>query len=149
MQSLFDPAARNTIADRLAALPPTAARHWGKMEVAQMLAHCSAALEVGAGDRPRKQALIGKVLAPFVRASMLGDKPFSRNSPTDPTFVITDSRNFVREKERLLELIGRFCAGGAAAAGGQMHSFFGRISGEQWGTLMYKHLDHHLAQFGG
>jgi len=80
---------------------------------------------------------------------MLGDKPFSRNSPTDPTFVITDSRNFVREKERLLELIGRFCAGGAAAAGGQMHSFFGRISGEQWGTLMYKHLDHHLAQFGG
>ena len=67
MQTLFDPAARKAIADRLAALPPTAARQWGKMDVAQMLAHCSAALEVGTGDRPRKQALIGKVLAPFVR----------------------------------------------------------------------------------
>ena len=114
-----------------------------------MLAHCSAALEVGTGDRPRKQALIGKVLAPFVRGSVLGDKPFTRNSPTDPTFVIADQRDFARERERLIELIARFSAAGAAAAGGQMHSFFGRISGEEWGTLMYKHLDHHLGQFGG
>ena len=149
MKTLFDPAAHKAITDRLAALPPTAARQWGKMDVAQMLAHCAAALEVGTGDRPRKQALVGKVLAPFVRGSVLGDKPFSRNSPTDPTFVITDSRDFAREKERLIELIARFAAGGAASAGGQMHSFFGRISGEEWGTLMYKHLDHHLGQFGG
>ena len=148
MRTLFDPAGRKAITDRLAALPPTAVRQWGKMDVAQMLAHCSAALEVGTGDRPRKQALIGKVLSPFVRGSVLGEKPFSRNSPTDPTFVITDQRNFDRERERLLELIARFSAGGPSVAGGQMHSFFGRISGEEWGTLMHKHLDHHLGQFG-
>ena len=149
MRTLFDPDARKAITDRLAALSPTASHQWGKMDVAQMLAHCSAALEVGTGDRPRKQALIGKVLAPFVRGSVLGDKPFSKNSPTDPTFVITDERNFARERERLVGLIARFSAAGASAAGGQMHSFFGRISGEEWGTLMYKHLDHHLGQFGG
>src|SRR5450631_2949067 len=134
MQTLFDPAAHKAIADRIAALPPTATRQWGKMDVAQMLAHCSAALEVGTGDRPRKQALIGKIFAPFARTSLLGDKPFSKNSPTDPTFVITDSRDFAREKQRLTDLIGRFRAGGASAAGKQVHSFLGRISGDEWGA---------------
>lgn len=149
MQSLFEPAAQKAISDRLNRLPATAVRQWGKMDAAQMLAHCSAALEVGTGDRPRPQALIGKIFGPFVRSSLLGDKPFSKNSPTDPTFVIADARDFAREKERLIGLVGRFCERGAPAAGGQMHSFLGRISGDEWGALMYKHLDHHLRQFGG
>jgi hypothetical protein len=149
MQSVFDPAARKSICDRLDALSPAAIRQWGKMDAAQMLAHCSAALEVGTGDRQRKQALIGKIFAPFVRASLLGDKPFGRNSPTDPTFVVTDARDFAREKQRLIDLVARFCAGGAAEAGKHVHSFLGRISGDEWGVMMYKHLDHHLGQFGG
>ena len=149
MPSLFEPAARKAIVDRLNALPATAERQWGKMDAAQMLAHCSAALEVGTGDRPRPQAFIGKIFGPFVRSSLLGDKPFGKNSPTDPTFIVTDARDFAREKERLTGLIRRFCERGAPAAGQQLHSFLGRISGEEWGVLMHKHLDHHLQQFGG
>ncbi len=148
MKSLFDPAAQKLIADRLSALPATAVREWGKMDAAQMLAHCSAALEVGTGDRPRRQALIGKIFAPFVRSSLLGDKPFRKSSPTDPSFVVSDARDFAREKERLLGLVGRFCKGGATEAGKHVHSFLGRISGDDWGVMMYKHLDHHLRQFG-
>ncbi len=149
MPTLFDPAARTTIEDRLNSLPATATRRWGKMDVAQMLAHCSAALEVGTGDQPRKQAFVGKVFAPFVRSSLLGDKPFGKNSPTDPTFVVTGPRDFAREKQRLLDLVGRFCARGPSEAGHQMHSFLGRISGNEWGVMMHKHIDHHLRQFGG
>jgi len=149
MQSLFDSAAQKAISDRLSALPATAVRQWGKMDAAQMLAHCSAALEVGTGDRPRQQALIGKIFGPFVRSSLLGDKPFGKNSPTDPTFIVTDGRDFAREKDRLIGLVGRFCAGGASEAGKHIHSFLGRISGDQWGVMMHKHLDHHLRQFGG
>ncbi len=149
MQSLFEPAAQKAISDRLNALPATAVRQWGKMDAAQMLAHCCAALEVATGDRPRRQAFIGKIFAPFMRSSLLGDKPFSRNSPTDPTFVVTDPRDFAREKQRLLTLVGRFCERGPSAAGEQTHSFLGRISGDEWGVMMYKHLDHHLGQFGG
>ena len=89
MPSLFEPPTQKAIRDRLDALPASAARQWGKMDVAQMLAHCSAALEVGTGDRTRKQAFIGKVFAPFVRSSLLGEKPFGKNSPTDPTFIVT------------------------------------------------------------
>jgi hypothetical protein len=148
MRSLFEAAARASISDRLNALPPSAVRQWGKMDVAQMLAHCSAALEVGTGDRPRKQAFIGKIFAPFVRSSLLGDKPFGKDSPTDPTFIVGDTRDFASEKQRLLGLVERFCQGGASEAGKHIHSFLGRISGDEWGVMMYKHLDHHLRQFG-
>ena len=67
MQSLFDSADRQSVLGRLARLEPSAERQWGKMAAAQMMAHCSNALEVATGDRPRKQALIGKIFAPFVR----------------------------------------------------------------------------------
>ena len=71
------------------------------------------------------------------------------SSPTDPSFVVTDERDFERERARLTGLVARFCERGPAQAGKQLHSFLGRMSGDDWGTLMYKHLDHHLRQFGG
>lgn len=149
MKNLFEPSDRRELLDRLDGLRPDAARLWGKMDVAQMCAHCSLALEVAAGDVPKTQALIGKVLAPFVKKKFLhGTEPLSKNSPTDPTFVVSDSRDFAREKARLVEIAKRFGEAGATAADGRMHSFFGRLKGDEWGVLMHKHLDHHLRQFG-
>jgi hypothetical protein len=148
MRNLFEPAAKQSILERLASLSPGAARQWGKMDASQMMAHCSVALEAGTGDKPLKQRLIGKIFAPFVRTSLLGEKPFGKNSPTDPTFVVTDARDFAREKDRLAALVARFCELGPSGAGKNTHSFFGKISGDDWGVVMYKHLDHHLKQFG-
>lgn len=148
MQNLFDATAKKDILDRLESLSPAATRQWGKMEAAQMLAHCTVALEAGTGDKPRKQLFIGRVFGPFVRKGLLGEKPFSRNSPTDPTFVITDAREFAAEKDRLARLVQKFCERGREAAGKSVHSFLGRMSGDEWGLLMYKHIDHHLKQFG-
>jgi hypothetical protein len=148
MHSLFDPADRESVVGRLASLQPGAARQWGKMGAGQMLAHCSAAMEVATGETPRKQALIGKIFAPFVRRSLLGEKPFSRNSPTDPTFIVTDERDFEAEKRRLTRLVNVFCESGPEKASSQVHSFLGKLRGEEWGVMMYKHLDHHLRQFG-
>jgi len=148
VQSLFVPAAKESILKRLGALSPAAVRQWGKMDAGQMLAHCSVALEAGTGDKPRTQLLIGKIFGPFVRKGLLGEKPFSRNSPTDPTFVVTDARDFAAEKDRLTRLVQNFCARGPEEAGKNVHSFLGRMSGDEWGRLMYKHIDHHLIQFG-
>src|SRR5262249_6524526 len=107
------------------------------------------ALQAGTGEAPRRQVLIGKILAPLMKRSILSEKPFSRNSPTDPTFVIRDDRNFQEEKRRLVGIVSRFCEAGPQKAGQPTHSFLGRLTGEEWGTMMYKHLDHHLRQFGG
>jgi hypothetical protein len=126
----------------------TSVRQWGKMDAAQMCAHCATALEAGTGDKPLKHKLIGKLLGPLVRKKMLGDEAFPRNSPTDPTFVFTDPREFAVEKQRLQAVIVRFVDRGPARAAEATHSFLGRLSGEEWGRLMGKHLDHHLRQFG-
>ena len=79
-------------------------------------------------------------------------KPAGRSrqpdSPTDPGFIVTGPRDFVSEKARLTALVNRFCDAGSAAADGRVHSFLGRLSGEEWGRMMWKHLDHHLRQFG-
>ena len=148
MQSLFDAPDRESLLTRLSNLQPGATRQWGKMSPAQMLAHCSIAMEAATGDRPRKQQLIGKLLAWMVRSRILGDQPFSRNSPTDPTFVVKDEKDFDAEKRRLTGLVGRFCELGRENAARQTHSFLGGMTGDEWGTMMYKHIDHHLRQFG-
>ena len=148
MRNLFEPADRQSILERLAALSPGATRQWGKMDPAQMMAHCSVAMEAATGDKPLKHSLIGKIFAPFVKKSFLGEKPFGKDSPTDPTFIVADMRDFAKEKEHLTSLIARFCQSGPSEAGKYTHSFLGKISGDDWGIVMYKHLDHHLRQFG-
>jgi hypothetical protein len=148
MRNLFDPENRQAVLDRLAQLEPGAGRLWGKMSAGQMLAHCSVTLEMATGDQPRQQMMIGRILGPFFKWKLLGEQPFSRGSPTDPAFVVTGERDFAAEKERLTALIDRFCADGPEKAAGRTHSFLGRLRGEEWGVMMYKHLDHHLRQFG-
>lgn len=148
MKTLFEQPDRESIRQRLDRLHAGSERQWGKMNVAQMVTHCSRALETGTGDRPMKQAFLGKIFTPFIRSSILGAKPFSRNSPTDPSFVVADQRELAIERQKLLDLIDRLVANGPDAASKQNHAFFGKLSGEEWGELMYKHIDHHLQQFG-
>jgi hypothetical protein len=148
MPDLFDPQQRQAILARLERLQPDTPRQWGKMDSAQMMAHCAAALEVATGELPRKQALIGVLLGWMVRRKLLGEEPFPRNSPTDPAFVYADPRDFAAERARLVAVIERFAARGPERAAEATHSFLGRLSGPEWGCMMCKHLDHHLRQFG-
>ena len=148
MNSLFNPADRDALARRFAELEPGAQRLWGNMDPAQMMRHCSIALGDLLGDRPVKQLFLGKLITPLIRRAVFGDKPFRRNSPTDPIYVVSDPQDFEAERTRLATLIDRVVQRGAAKTEGKVHPFFGRLSGEQWGRLVYKHFDHHLRQFG-
>jgi transposase InsO family protein len=76
------------------------------------------------------------------------DEPLRRNSPTVKGLVTQDERDLGRERERLRGLIDRFAAAGPKGCTTHPHSFFGRLTPEEWAILMYKHLDHHLRQFG-
>jgi hypothetical protein len=148
MKTLFDPADRGALEARIRALGPENRRLWGKMNAAQALCHCGRPLETAIGDKPRKQAFIGKIIVPFIRKTVFSEKPFGKSSPTDPTFVVADERQLDAERDQLLTLIDRFVRRGPEAAGKETHSFFGKLSGPEWGELMYKHIDHHLQQFG-
>ena len=148
-ENLFHPADRARIEERIRILAPGAVRQWGKMDAAQALAHCCVGIEAATGDRPMRQKFIGKILTPFFKGYFLGPKPFSRDAPTDRSFVVADPREFAREKDRLLALVAKFAGAGPDAAARHEHAFLGRLTGEEWGRGMWKHLDHHLRQFGG
>jgi hypothetical protein len=149
MKTLFDSAAVVEVQARLALLRPESRRLWGKMTVAQAVAHCSGGMEWAVGDRRPPRMFIGRILGAIVKPMVFkDDAPMRPNSPTSKDLIVPDDRDLEAERERLRELIERFRKGGAAACATHPHSFFGRLTPEEWATLMYKHLDHHLRQFG-
>lgn len=149
MRSLFHPPACAGILARLDALPPDAPRHWGKMNAAQMLAHCAEGLEVATGQKHLPRLFVGRLFGRWAKRGYLSDQPFAPNKPTDPHFVVLDKRDFEQEKARLQRLIRQFHAGGAAGCTTYPHSFFGKLTPQEWSIGMFNHLDHHLRQFGG
>jgi hypothetical protein len=150
MESLFARECVDEVQRRLSRLQPDQPRQWGKMNPAQMLAHCSLGLEMAAGEIRPPRALIGRILGPIIKPMALRDnEPMRRNSPTAKELVIKDGRDFETERERLSELIDRFAAAGPAGCTAHPHAFFGSLTADEWAVLMYKHLDHHLRQFGG
>ena len=148
MKSMFESATLDDVVRRINSLNAGSQHLWGKMGVAQMMAHCSVALEVATGRRIARRVLIGRILGPMFKKRYYDDSEFSKNSPTHPTFVITDERDFAAEKQRLLGLAREFSEGGEAKCTREPHSFFGNLTPREWGIGTYKHLDHHLRQFG-
>jgi hypothetical protein len=88
---------------------------------------------------------LGPIIKPKVFAN---DEPFRRNTPTVKGLVIQDERDLEKERARLYGMIDRFVAAGPQGCTTHPHSFFGPLLPEEWAILMYKHLDHHLRQFG-
>jgi Protein of unknown function (DUF1569) len=80
--------------------------------------------------------------------ALRNDEPMRRNSPTVPVLVVQDERDLAAERERFYGLIDRFAGAGPQGCTTHPHSFFGRLTPNEWAILMYKHLDHHLRQFG-
>ncbi len=148
MKNLYTAADIAEVLERIDKINPSVQRQWGKMKPEQMLAHCSAALEVATGQRHAKRMFIGRILGPLFKSQFYNEKPFNKNGPTDPTFLVVDERDLEVERERLKNLVKRFAEGGPSACTQQPHSFFGEMNPQQWSIGMYKHLDHHLRQFG-
>jgi hypothetical protein len=149
MKNLYEAGRMEEVRERLAQLQPESGRLWGTMNVAQALAHCSAGLEVAVGDRVPPRMFVGRILGAIVKPMALGnEEPMRRNSPTSKDLVVVDERDLEVERARLRGLIDRFVAAGPAGCTRHPHSFFGRLTPEEWAELMYKHLDHHLRQFG-
>jgi hypothetical protein len=148
MKSLFDKTAAEQLKQRMEQLTAETPRMWGKMSVAQMLAHCSVAMEVSLGDKMMQQDFIGKLIGKRVKKRMLSSKQIGKSLPTDKAYVVLDDRDLETERRRLARYIDRFQAGGPEGCTKGPHSFFGKMTAEEWAALNYIHLDHHLRQFG-
>jgi hypothetical protein len=149
MTNLYDRATLNQVKGRIATLRPESQRQWGKMEAAQAMAHCSQAMEWAVGDARPPRMFVGRIIGGLIKTRVLAEsEPMRRNSPTAKTLLVADKRDLAAEQKRLCGLIDQFCAAGPAGCTTHPHSFFGPLTPEEWAALMYKHLDHHLRQFG-
>lgn len=149
MDTLFDPASRDRILARIESLRPDSPRGWGKMNVAQTMAHCALGIEASTGDAVLRSNFGAKLIGPFFKGWLVGPKPFSRNSPTHPLLVLdTAECDFDRERARLVAVVRKFHDLGPASAAKYRHAFVQKLTGDEWGVMQHKHLDHHLRQFG-
>ena len=149
MKNLFEVTTVEEVKERMAVLRADSARQWGKMNAAQAMEHCARGMELALGDRRPPRLLVGRILGPMVKAKAFVEaEPMRKNSPTVPGLAVTDVRDLDRERERLCGLIDRFAASGPQGCTDHPHSFFGRLTPDEWSAWMYKHLDHHLRQFG-
>ena len=149
MKNLFEPEVVNEITDRIARLRLDSERQWGKMSVAQMLAHCSAAIGMAEGKVSPPRILLGRLLGSLAKKSLIvNGAPMRRNSMTEKSMLVTDERDFIVERQQLHESIDRFASGGTGICTKHPHFFFGPLTPVEWAVLMYQHLDHHLRQFG-
>lgn len=148
MKNLFDKDAYTEIINRLNRLTPQTQRQWGKMTVAQMLAHCKEAFTVPLSNKKMPRMFIGLLLGWAFKKKLYNDEPWKRNLPTAPNFIIKDERDFEKEKQELVGMINQFHNAGPGNVGKYPHPMFGTFTPEQWGQSMYKHIDHHLVQFG-
>ncbi len=148
MKSLFDPGVLTETLGRVRSLTPASERKWGTMSVAQMLAHCRTPLGVAVGEVRLKRSLLGRLLGRMIKGRAVGPTPFKQGLPTDARFVVKDERDFATEHTALIGMIERYAAGGPDGVTRGAHPFFGPMTVQEWDALMWKHLDHHLQQFG-
>jgi len=148
MKSLFDPGVRQEMVDRINKLTPATNPLWGKMTVAQMLAHMQPPLRVALGEQNLKKGLMGFLFGRIAKKQMVNETPFKKNLPTAPSFIVKGEKSFEEERNRVIDLLTRFSKEPKQDLDTRVHPFFGKLTADEWNILHWKHLDHHLRQFG-
>jgi hypothetical protein len=148
MESLFEPEVTRKMVNRIDQLTADTKPLWGKMKVSQMLAHMQPPLRVALGDEKLKKGLMALLFGRIAKKQMVNESPFKKNLPTAPSFVVKEEKDFEEEKAKLTDLVQRFSKVSRQELNNRVHPFFGKLSADEWNTLHWKHLDHHLRQFG-
>ncbi|MBI5857689.1 MAG: DUF1569 domain-containing protein [Sphingobacteriales bacterium] len=146
VKNLFDPVVKQEIVDRINKLTPQSKQQWGKMDVAQMLAHCQEPIAVALDGKVLKANWLMKLILPLFKKKLWNEKPYKQSLPTAPSFVMTGKeKDFEKEKAGLLDMVNRFTEANIVS---DKHPVFGKLTKENWSKASWKHLDHHLRQFG-
>lgn len=149
MKNIFDSEVTAELIGRINRLTPATRPLWGKMSVSQMLAHCCVSYEqVYENKYPKPGFLKSLLLQLFVKRMVVNETPYKRSIPTTPDFKIQDNRNFEAEKQRLITYIRKTQQLGPGSFENRPSLSFGPLTSQEWNNLFYKHLDHHLNQFG-
>lgn len=149
LPNIFSHDVSETIILRINQLAPNTQPLWGKMNIGQMLAHCNVTYEMVYEDNhPKPNLLMRTVLKMIVKTAVTNEIPYKRDLRTAPQFKITDEKDFELEKTRLINFIHKTALLGEASFESRASHSFGVLNKIEWNNMFYKHLDHHLTQFG-
>ncbi|MEQ6120883.1 DUF1569 domain-containing protein [Reichenbachiella sp. MALMAid0571] len=146
--SLYDEDHYASIIQRIASLSSDTQPEWGKMTVAQMLAHCAEIVEVTHGKPLLNTPFYIKIIKGVIRKLVVDNNPYPKNTKTHPQYKQTEEKDFQTEKKRLLNIMDEFVNDPKEEAAKKEHPLFGPMTEEEKGWSMYKHIDYHLNQFG-
>ncbi len=148
-KNVFEKGVVNEIIERLEKLTPTTPQLWGKMNVSQMLAHLNVTYEMTYENiHPKPNFFLRFILKSFVKSKVVGDAQYAKNGLTAPAFIMSNDKDFEREKSRLINYIQKTQELGATYFDNKENLSFGVLSSKEWNNLFYKHIDHHFSQFG-
>ena len=145
MQNILNEKTYNSIRQRIENLQPDAVRQFGKMDAAQMLAHCNKQLE-GALGKIKLEDVSTFVTRNIIRRVLPLMNKIPKGTETSESLKVKDVRQFEPEKQKLLGNLDTLYKGGIKTQWYD-HPAFGKMSGREWAHLIHLHLDHHLRQF--
>ena len=149
LPNIFEEKVIYNVIQRINKLAPSTQRQWGKMDVAQMLAHCCVPYEmVYENNHAKPNAFMRWILKRLVKDLVVNEIPYPKNNRTAPAFLIKGERDFEKEKARLVGYIIRTQELGESHFDSKESNSFGNLTITEWNNMFYKHLDHHLTQFG-
>lgn len=150
MSTLFDPKTVETIKNRIASLTPTSQPRWGKMNVDQMMCHVTDGFLMSMGDRPLpdQSSFIDRTLIKFLVLNVIKmPKEVPTAAGLDQMREGTKPGEFDDNLRNLRDSLDRLTSLGDDHPWAA-HPKFGPMKRHEWGVLGYKHIDHHLKQFG-
>jgi len=146
MESLYTGKTYESCVNRINQLSSDSQRQWGKMSASQMVEHCARVQEAMNGETNAKPNWFVKTfLLGMIKNIVFSEKPFKKNGQTDSSYVVKQEGDLNEQRTRLLSAMERFHK---SEQSNFNHSFFGELTPEQRGWASYKHLNHHLDQFG-
>lgn len=146
MKSILVEETRTEIINRIESLDEKCLALWGKMNVGQMVKHCTLCEELYLGKMKLKRVFLGRLFGKMALHKLLSDdRPIGKNAPTDRCLrVVGNIDDLKAQKQKWIALIKEYETQNTPS----IHPFFGKMTMEQLGQLAYKHHDHHLRQFG-
>jgi hypothetical protein len=148
MKTLFDPTIKAEILERIEKLNSSSSPKWGKMNVRQMLAHLDLSLRVNFDEIELKKGLLGLFFSGITRRMLLGEKQYPKYLPAHKNVIAKEVSDFSTEKLNVKSSIQKYVSNGPNGISKKPHYILGKITHEESALLTYKHIDHHLRQFG-
>jgi hypothetical protein len=145
-RSLSNALARQGLLDRLERLAPDATPLWGTMSAPRMLAHLADWMLMARGEletAPRNRVL----RYPPLKQLAIYWLPFPKGVPTAPELVSREPSEWAIERAAVRDHLRWFEHLDPKVVWPE-HPVFAKINGNAWCVLGYRHMDHHLRQFG-